>query len=68
MRDESIDPQNRNFYPLSDFPLGDDAESGYEPSIAPSIGPVSNEQPEQEISPPMSNDGGGGPLLRRPTK
>jgi hypothetical protein len=53
VRDEQIDPRSRNYYPLTDVPPVDDNESAYEPSIAPSNGPSTNEQPEDEISPPM---------------
>eukprot|EP00435_Cladocopium_sp_Y103_P038988 s374_g10.t1 len=54
--DETIDPKTRNFHSLTDVPPDD--ETNYEPSLAPSIeGPRTNEQPEGEISPPLSLDG-----------
>eukprot|EP00435_Cladocopium_sp_Y103_P032161 s399_g8.t1 len=52
VKDESIDPRNRNYCPLTDVPPEDDTD--YEPSIAPSIVPMSNDQPENELSPPIS--------------
>ena len=57
VRGEQIDPRSRNYYPLTDVPPVDDNESAYEPSIAPSNGPSINEQPENEISPPLSHLG-----------
>ena len=54
VRDEQIDPRVRNFHALTDVPPGND-DSEYEPSIAPSMaGPPSYDQPEGEISPPLS--------------
>ena len=54
VRDEVIDPRTRNYHALTDIPPADH-ETEYEPSIAPSnIGPPSFDQPEGEISPPMS--------------
>jgi hypothetical protein len=58
VRDEVIDPKTRNFHALTDVPPDDVTD--YEPSIAPTAeGPQTNDQPEQEVSPPLSASGGG---------
>ena len=54
--DETVSPQARNFHALTDVPPIDEA-SMYEPSIAPTEDLRTNDQPEQEISPPISVEG-----------